>query len=338
MGSIRQASSGTTLLLTLTIAGGVGLVSPWLCASLLTVAQQRLLNILVQVAHWEVLIGLLMLSCLLLILAAGRLLMQRRRRTAERLQRTLMRLGEARGRQAVLDEVRMLEHAQLKAHVMATQRCLLQAQAAGEVGEIQRWVDEGTVQVTRLLQVVVGLHHAAGDSALPGDLEQTARDTVASLAVAYPDCTCTLEVCGPRPTEIDDVVQRAIVLMLYNALHNAYTHGHPSAVQVQLQYAPDALILVVRDNGSGGVSTTHAGQGRGLSDIEQLVSSCGGMVRIESTPARGTVVTATVPLTIKGDQDDSVWPPLAPQSRRRSGQFAPAALAGRGDGAVSRRR
>lgn len=326
------------ILLSLTIAGGVGLMTPWVDAGLTVVDPQRGLRFLAQVVRWEVLFGALLLSCLLLMLAAGRLLMQRRQRRAEHLQRTLLCLGEARGRQAVLDEVRMLEHAQLKAHVMATQRCLLQAQAANEPGEIRRWVDAGTVQVTRLLQVVVGLHHAAGDSALPSDLEQTARDTVASLAVAYPHCTCTLDVCGPRPTAIDDVVQRAVVLMLYNALHNAYTHGRPSAVQVQLQYAPDALMLVVRDNGHGGASLAHAGAGRGLSDIEQLAARCGGVLRIESTPTSGTVVTASVPLMIRGAAYGSLWPTLAAQSGERTRRVAPATLAERGDGAVPRRR
>ncbi|MFV9507870.1 MAG: sensor histidine kinase [Oscillochloridaceae bacterium umkhey_bin13] len=327
-----------TLLLSLTLAGGVGLVAPWVNAGLATVDPQRGLRFLAQVVRWEVLFGTLLLSCLLLMLAAGRLLMQSRQRTAERLQRTLLHLGEARGRQAVLDEVRMLEHAQLKAHVMATQRCLLQAQAADDPGEIRRWVDAGTAQVTRLLQVVVGLHHAAGDSALPSDLEQTARDTVASLAVAYPHCTCTIEVCGPRPTAIDDIVQRAVVLMLYNALHNAYTHGHPSAVQVQVQYAPDALMLVVRDNGRGGASLTHAGAGRGLRDIEHLAARCGGVLRIESNPTCGTVVTATVPLIIEGGSNGSLWPTLAAQSDGRVRRSAPAALAERGNGAGSRRR
>ncbi|MEI7769010.1 MAG: ATP-binding protein [Chloroflexales bacterium] len=320
----------TALLLSLTITGLIGYGWPW------PVATSFSLPTLHRYLRGEILVGLLVLGGLILGLAAARLFIQRWRRDAERFQRSLLHLGEARGRQAVLDEVRMLEHAQLKAHVMATQRCLLQAQAADDVGEIRHWVDAGTAQVTRLLQVVVGLHHAASDSALPGDLEQTARDTVASLAVAYPSCTCTLEVCGPRPAAIDDVVQRAIVLMLYNALHNAYTHGQPSAVQVQLHYAPDVLILVVRDNGRGSVPATLTSQGRGLRDNEQLAARCGGVLRIETAPARGTVVTATVPLTIDGGSHGFLWPTLAAQSRGRAARSPPAALARHGDGVGER--
>lgn len=36
----------------------------------------------------------------------------------------LLQLGEARGRQQILDDVRMLEHGQLKAHVLAVQQCI----------------------------------------------------------------------------------------------------------------------------------------------------------------------------------------------------------------------
>lgn len=319
---IWSSDHAVRLFLSLVSAGDAGLSPGWQGAGVPTVDPQRVFDALLQMVRQNLVIGALLLSGILLTLAVGRVWMERWRRT-------LLRLGEARGRQAVLDEVRMLEHAQLKAHVMATQRCLLQAQAAGEPGEMRRWIDAGTAQVARLLQVVVELHRAVSDSALPDDLEQTARDTVASLAVAYPHCTCTLEVCGPRPAAMDDAVRRAVVLMLYNALHNAYTHGNPSSVQVHLRYAPDALILVVRDDGNGGASTAHTGAGRGLRDIERLAARCGGALRIESDPTSGTVVTATMPLMIKGAPNDTLWPALAAPWRGRAERSA--ALAERGD-------
>lgn len=322
---IWNADHAICLFLSLVSAGDAWLRSSWRGAGVSAVDPQRVLDALLQMVRQNLVIGAFLLSGIFLALAAGRVLMERWRRT-------LLRRGEARGRQAALDEVRMLAHAQLKAHVMATQRCLLQAQEAGELGEMRRWIDAGTAQVARLLQVAVGLHHAVSDSALPDDLEQTARDTVASLAVAYPHCTCTLDVYGPRPTAIDDTVQRAVVLMLYNALHNAYTHGKPSSVHVHLRYAPDALILIVRDDGNGGASTAHTGAGRGLRDMERLAARCGGALRIESVPMSGTVVTATMPLTIKGAPDDSLWLALAAPARRRAGRSA--ALAERGDRAA----
>ncbi len=110
-------------------------------------------------------------------------------------QQAWLRLREAQGRQAVLEELRMRGHAQRTAHVMASQRCLLQAQAAHDRAECQRWLAMAITQGRRLGQVVVGLP-AISDSALPRDREQAARDTLASLALAYPACACTLEVGG----------------------------------------------------------------------------------------------------------------------------------------------
>jgi signal transduction histidine kinase len=265
-----------------------------------------------RVLGWTLLTGLGISALLGYGVRQGCVFLQRRQRCAVQAQATVLRLGEARGRQAILDEVRMLEHAQLKAHVVALQRCLAQARLAVNAGECDDWLKEGSAQCRRLLQVVIGLHEAAGTSAVPDDVEQAACDTVASLAVAYPDCACTLDVQGARPPHIGPSVQQTVLLVLYNALHNAYTHAHPSAVQIRLQYAPDALIMLVRDNGSGSVVPTAMHRGRGLRDMAQRVAACGGHLRIDANPGGGTVVRATLPLVQKENHDDLVWQTLAP--------------------------
>lgn len=270
---------------------------------------------------WTLLTGLGISALLGYGVRQGCVILQRRQRCAVQAQATVLRLGEARGRQAILDEVRMLEHAQLKAHVVALQRCLAQARLAANAGECDDWLREGSAQCRRLLQVVVGLHEAAGTSAVPDDVEQAACDTVASLAVAYPDCACTLDVQGARPPHIDQSVQQTVLLVLYNALHNAYTHAHPSAVQIRLQYAPDALIMLVHDNGSGSVVPTAMHRGRGLRDMAQRVAAAGGTLRIEPNPGGGTVVRATLPLVHREKSNDLVWQTLAPHpgaAHRRS--------------------
>ena len=64
----------------------------------------------------------------------------------QRYEPLLRRLGEARGRQEVLDDVRMLEHGQLKTHVLAVQRCLTLARDAASVEQRDQWLDEGLSQ------------------------------------------------------------------------------------------------------------------------------------------------------------------------------------------------
>lgn len=208
----------------------------------------------------------------------------------------LLRLGEARGRQEVLDEVRMLEHGQLKAHVLAVQHCLIQACHAGSPAECTRLLDDGLVQTHHLLEVVVSLHQAVSDSALPDDLEQTVVDVVRSLGVAYPTCACRVEVVGRRSASISGLARRALTLVLYNALNNAFTHGRPSQVAVQLRYAPDALIMVVEDDGAGMVVADERPGRRGLRDIRHLIEAHGGTLSIISSPQTGTKLTAVLPI------------------------------------------
>jgi hypothetical protein len=217
----------------------------------------------------------------------------------------LLRLGEARGRQAILDEVRMLEHGHLKTHVLAVQRCLILARDAPTPAQRSDWLTVGLHQTQRLLDLVVTLHQTAGSSALPSDLEHTMVDVAESLAVAYPRCGCQVEVAGQRPTSLDAALTRTLILVLYNALSNAYRHGHPTQIAVQLQYAPDALILVVHDDGQGIASLDAAHQGRGLRDMRELVAAHGGSLRITSSPVVGTHVRVTLPLP--ADQG-AAWP------------------------------
>ena len=222
----------------------------------------------------------------------------------------LLRLGEARGRQAILDEVRMLEHGHLKTHVLAVQRCLILARDAPTPDQRTDWLDAGLRQTRRLLDLVVTLHQTAGSSALPSDLEHTMADVAESLAVAYPHCSCQVEVTGQRPTLLDTALTHTLILVLYNALSNAYRHGHPDQITVQLQYAPDALILVIHDDGQGMAVTDGAYQGRGLRDMRDLVAAHGGSLRITSTPDVGTQLRVTMPLPTDHpaawpDQDDA---------------------------------
>jgi|GEM_PF-5931156 hypothetical protein len=162
----------------------------------------------------------------LAILRVGR--RARDHRQARQHELVLLRLGEARGRQEILDEVRMLEHGQLKAHILALQHCLTLARDAATPEQRASWLDEGLTQTRRLLEVVVMLHQAVGSSALPSDLECTLADVAQSLAVAYPACACRVEVSGQRPAHLGEPIQRALILVLYNALSNAYHPRLPS--------------------------------------------------------------------------------------------------------------
>lgn len=209
----------------------------------------------------------------------------------------LVQLGEARGRQQILDEVRMLEHGQLKAHVLAVQQCIVRAQGLDHsTSSLEAFLAEAMEQTNRLLKVVVSLHQAVSDSALPDDLEQTVVEVARSLSAVYPACGCRVEVLGERRSTVAEPVKRALTLVLYNAANNALIHGQPSQLVIQLRYAPDALILEVNDNGKGMVETERRAGGRGLRDVRQLIESLQGTLTVTSTAMVGTTLTALVPL------------------------------------------
>lgn len=201
-------------------------------------------------------------------------------------------LGERRGRRQALDEVQMLAHGPLQAHLIALQQCLTLA-ATTTPTESHRWIQEGQAQAKLLQSYMMRLHTT--DTVRHIDLEQVVGDITVNLHSVYPSCACRVEVLGNSLTQLAPEGKQALILVLYNALQNAYRHAHPSSVLVQLQYAPDATILVVADDGCGFPIGLPRASGRGIRDMERVVREHSGTFAIENLDGRGTRVTATFP-------------------------------------------
>ncbi|MEN9938547.1 MAG: hypothetical protein RLZZ387_5126 [Chloroflexota bacterium] len=249
------------------------------------------------------LIGLLIVGMVLVALAAELLGMARRRERRHRAyERVILELGEAVGRQRVLDDVRMLEHGQLKAHVLAVQQCIEQARTCPDDDDLQQWLEDASEQIHRLLDVVVRLHQSASDSALPDNVEQVLVEVTHSLAVASPGCTWDVEVVGRRWTSLSADLRRALIIGLYNGLMNAFLHAAPSRCTVTLRYAPDVVILTITDDGGWPYFSLP---GRGISDSRRVAQGCGGTATVEHEDGVGTTFTVTLPLPerlSRGDQ------------------------------------
>lgn len=79
------------------------------------------------------------------------------------------------------------------------------------------------------------------------------------------------------------------------ALANVRRHSGATAAQVTLSFAdPRKVALSVADNGAG-FDPAAAPRGFGLDGLHARVSELGGIVRIDSAPGRGAVVTVEVP-------------------------------------------
>lgn len=76
------------------------------------------------------------------------------------------------------------------------------------------------------------------------------------------------------------------------ALTNARRHATGAAVDVELEYGTDALVVRVRDNGPG---PSHLGGGHGLAGMQERAAMAGGAVEAGAGPFGGFVVQAVLP-------------------------------------------
>jgi signal transduction histidine kinase len=67
-------------------------------------------------------------------------------------------------------------------------------------------------------------------------------------------------------------------------------------VEVSLGADDNALVLTVRDNGTGISDAARHGSGIGLVSMRERATALGGHLTIISTPGRGTMITVTLPI------------------------------------------
>jgi signal transduction histidine kinase len=118
-----------------------------------------------------------------------------------------------------------------------------------------------------------------------------------------PSFTVSLEV-SERYSQLEeqdrDAVPETVRLAAYriaeDALTNVLKHANASSVRIRLDLPDrDHLRLAVEDNGQG-FDLDGSGRGLGLEAMQDYASAVGGDCRLWSTPGRGTVVTAELPL------------------------------------------
>ena len=81
------------------------------------------------------------------------------------------------------------------------------------------------------------------------------------------------------------------------ALVNAFLHAQAKRIEVELEYAPRAVRLLVRDDGVGvdpGVLRDGRDGHYGLSGMSERAERIGGRLRLWSAPGAGTEVEVVV--------------------------------------------
>jgi signal transduction histidine kinase len=77
-------------------------------------------------------------------------------------------------------------------------------------------------------------------------------------------------------------------------VNNAVRHAKPTWVRVNAQQGSDEIAVSIQDNGSG--FDTRQDKGLGMLGIQERIQGLGGVLDIQSVPARGTVVSILLPL------------------------------------------
>jgi signal transduction histidine kinase len=145
-----------------------------------------------------------------------------------------------------------------------------------------------------LRQLSQAVHSAVlDDLGLPAALKRLARDAGNGNAIDF-------DVVADIGTErLPRSIEVALFRVAQEAVYNATRHAAPRRVQIRLRRGEPQLVLQVHDDGKGfhAASAMQQPTSRGLASMRERLALVDGHLSIDSAPAAGTTVTATVPLS-----------------------------------------
>lgn len=100
---------------------------------------------------------------------------------------------------------------------------------------------------------------------------------------------------GLQATRQTPELETAVYRIVQEALTNASKHGHAKRAVIEILEDATSVHLSVRDDGSG-FDPEEASEGFGLLGMRERVDLLGGELTIESTPGKGTMVRARIPV------------------------------------------
>jgi signal transduction histidine kinase len=100
---------------------------------------------------------------------------------------------------------------------------------------------------------------------------------------------------GGAPARLDPDLEATVYRLVQEAVNNAIKHAVPGADLYHRELLGGHPRVIVVDDGSG-FAPESIERSFGLVGMEERVSLAGGWLEIDSEPARGTEVHATLPL------------------------------------------
>jgi len=103
------------------------------------------------------------------------------------------------------------------------------------------------------------------------------------------------------PRHLGPIIRDDVYFIGHEALSNAFRHSRATDIEVEIEYAPNQLRVLVRDDGCG-IDTHILHSGReghwGLSGMRERAGRIGAKLRVLSRATAGTEVELTVPAKI----------------------------------------
>jgi signal transduction histidine kinase len=145
--------------------------------------------------------------------------------------------------------------------------------------------DELRVAIEELRELAHGLHPTElSDFGLEHAIENmAARSSVlVRVRVSLPDA------------RLGQLAESTAYYVIAEALTNAQRHSGATAVETGASVSGESLHVYVLDNGRG---IARVASGSGLEGLRDRVETVGGTFTLDSVPGRGTIVSATLPLS-----------------------------------------
>ncbi|HTB95312.1 MAG TPA: histidine kinase [Candidatus Sulfotelmatobacter sp.] len=209
--------------------------------------------------------------------------------------------------QSLLAEERRLERARIARELHDTLlQGLLSASMQLELAE--GWVPPDSPAKPMLSRVrsLMRKGIAEGRAALEGlrsaEIPSTTLDQALSdfqVELTPPDRARLRIVKMGRPKPVEPAVLHQIFLITREALLNSLRHSQANKIEVEIQYAPRKLNVIVRDNGTG-IDAEFLRSGRdahwGLTVMRERAANIGARLRIWTKPNLGTEFALSLPL------------------------------------------
>ena len=101
-----------------------------------------------------------------------------------------------------------------------------------------------------------------------------------------------------EPFALSRQVMGSLLLLMQEAVGNAFKHGAPTRVTIALHYTPESLMMRIEDDGSGfdPAQAPDATSGHfGLESMKHRLRWLGGKTEITSQPGAGALIVASLP-------------------------------------------